>query len=822
MPQKVIKFTGINRKVDEFQNSGACEELINLRPEVNGGCRVVRQKHVLEQTSRYERVYEHKFGNVNNIIGVRFGIVESYDLESGSSSTITSTFQYNDVQITTAGSILVIYCPNKKDQRVFKYEDGYYKSFDVTSHRIHASIEYRSEKGAEATIVSESGSYNNNTAEDSMDVGYNRALESAVSNFYKKNENGLCGACVVGCTYELEDGSEVWSTGFVVADINKSHLDGYKRPEYKYNGGCVATVYGSNQVRAVLNFDERMDGIKSIKVYASKPVFQFEYLDIQSSTDNNRVVDLESLNLDGQLMYYQGKINPKGKTQGSVVLNFSKEQVGEDLMNVTSGCIDRIGPSVSYNSRFHYYHSDAYHVIQTPTISSGYNPSAEQSNWIAYAYFEEEGWKLINAYYDFSESEKQDFIYPMGGIERLAFVKGAFESGVFSTDYSEMFYVNLQDSSAYNYAFAFDVTPKIENGASFKTTVTNAGQQWGAEFTERVLLRKEGNIINVSIPLNPFAFSINASYSLGGEVLDIATAYMPISATQVGQFPLTVFTSNGIFSLEQGSGNVLYSNVVPLQPHVITGKATTTPWGTFFVSSRNLYLLSGREVANLSYVLNGERELAIRELSAYKNLCFGSGGLYSFESLVSSMDFEDYIQDVSMAYDQLNNELIVSSRDENIHYSYVLNLDTKSFYKVAKKYLDVQNGARYAVETVGSSRSIVDLHLEDKADQSILLQSKPLSLDVFYTHIHRLIMSVDTKLEGKQNLCVSVFGSDNLNDWKCIISAQKQKTVLRHIRTNRAAKSYKDYVILINGTVGTDTDLSDIIMDYTVVSRRLG
>jgi hypothetical protein len=67
-----------------------------------------------------------------------------------------------------------------------------------------------------------------------------------------------------------------------------------------------------------------------------------------------------------------------------------------------------------------------------------------------------------------------------------------------------------------------------------------------------------------------------------------------------------------------------------------------------------------------------------------------------------------------------------------------------------------------------------------------------------------------------------VFGSDNLYDWKCIISAQKHNTVLRQIRTNRAAKSYKDYVILINGLVSTDTDLSDIIADYTVVSRRLG
>ena len=97
-----------------------------------------------------------------------------------------------------------------------------------------------------------------------------------------------------------------------------------------------------------------------------------------------------------------------------------------------------------------------------------------------------------------------------------------------------------------------------------------------------------------------------------------------------------------------------------------------------------------------------------------------------------------------------------------------------------------------------------------------------MSFEVAFTHIQRLLLLADAKLEKSQNLCFSVFASDNLYDWKCIISAQKQNTILRQIRTNRAAKSYRDYVILITGTVDTDTDISDIIADYTIVNRRLG
>jgi hypothetical protein len=105
---------------------------------------------------------------------------------------------------------------------------------------------------------------------------------------------------------------------------------------------------------------------------------------------------------------------------------------------------------------------------------------------------------------------------------------------------------------------------------------------------------------------------------------------------------------------------------------------------------------------------------------------------------------------------------------------------------------------------------------------SFPIKSRPLSLEEYYTHIQRLLMHVDVHLQGEQYLCLSVFASDNLYDWKCIMSSQKKETILRQIRTNKAPKSYRDYIILITGMVDTNTDLSDLIADYTVVNRRLG
>ena len=285
---------------------------------------------------------------------------------------------------------------------------------------------------------------------------------------------------------------------------------------------------------------------------------------------------------------------------------------------------------------------------------------------------------------------------------------------------------------------------------------------------------------------------------------------------------MTVFTTSGIYALEQGSGASLYGNITPLQPLVIEGRACPTPYGTFFTSSKSLYILNGREVADVSTILKGEMETNVRTTNAYQNLvCNGDGLLYDFFRHISNTDFENYVEGAYLTYDQLNNELIISSANSAIPYSYVFNLDTKAFHKINARVFNTPAGARYALRMT-NSRDVVDLHTENKGTQPFLLQSRPFSLEALSTHIDRLMLLVDVNLEWEQALCLTVFGSDNLYDWKCIISSQKVDVALRHIRTNRAARSYKEYIVLINGIVYTSTDIAELIADYSVVQRRLG
>lgn len=813
MPQKVIKFTGINRAISEFQTSGECEELINVRIDTNGSCTIVKPKSIISDEVRYIKLHEHSFGSTQNLIAITYnGEVVLVDKEGNGHSTITDEYIGKDIDVSSAGNVLVVFCKEENSQLVFKFEDGVYSKHELVLPKIKARMYYKAD-GSGLTRYSA-------IAEDDSLNAYNEALGKAASNLYYNNPQSLCGASVIGCTYELEDGKEIWSTAFIVANYNRAL---YSRiPEIDTSTRKV-TIYGTT---TKVYFDIEPTGsnnVKSIKVYASKPILTHEI------TNNKTVAPVSLDKLSNQVMYYQGSISPN-ETSAVFDLNFGEEMVGEAIMDVTSGCVNRVGNIISYNNRFHFYDSQLMHTIQTPTASRRILDAVEAryDTWVAYVYLNGE-WKLINNLYSFGSTfsiqgneykdEKIDVIYPMAGVKKMAFVRAEKDAdGNVRIIDEDMFVVNLSDSGAYNYSYAFDVTPTIGPTGIF----LDDKQRWG-NFDTEVFWKDESNAINVSDQYNPFVFPVEYSYAFSGEVLDIATSYLPISATQVGQYPLTVFTSVGIYALEQGSGSVLYGNIVPLQPLVIKGKSISTPVGTFFVSSNNLYLLSGRDAIDVSRPLMGKPESTPKALKTYKALCCSSDNdLYDFTDALSQFNFESIISDVSLVYDQLQNELYISSNKELVKYSYVLNLATRLFHKVPFKFKGSRTSSRYALRLTNQT-DVVDLFEEhDTASHPILLQSRPMSLEVFYTHIQRIMMLIDTAVVDEQYLFLSVFGSNNLSDWECIISSQKRDVVLRQIRTNKAARSYKDYVILINGAVPTDTNISDIIADYTVVQRRLG
>ena len=817
MPQKVIRFTGINRKANEFNSIGACEEMINIRPTANG-LEVVRPKKVKFSNVQYD-VYNHAFGDRSLFVGIIAAEADDFVVyliaEDGSKTEIDSftngTEEYdiafigNQMLLTTNGIL-----------RVYAYKDGKYTKVDTgIPNDLDITCTTSTGYGASKAVTLDNSNPKDNLFKNALVENWSAAMGE------NSRKDEIFGPVMVAFNYTLKDGTEFWTNKWIyvnpfIATDNGKHKIYSESGSKSFIFKAYKVSFTIPQTQFSTAGTESM--VKSLNIYASRPIFPYNLDTMTVNTESVReiyanVMGMKESEIDKQLLYFQKSI-PVEELESAgkyITLDFGESQAGEKVLEVDAGPVKRTGKVASFNNRAHFYDSQA--TIYPQSVICDSNDALTQfATKDAFVHLECGDTTIVchttaqvpASYTDGTAAKKIYCTYPDARAKKILIACG---SGYCT--------INLEPSDRYNYAYG--------EGSYYPSYSSK-------DIVPTLNVYNEPNTINVSAQYNPFVFPVEYSYSFGGKILDLATSYLPISATQIGQYPMTVFTTSGIYALEQGSGASLYGNITPLQPLVIEGKACPTPYGTFFTSSKSLYILNGREVADVSTILKGEMETNVRTTNAYQNLvCNGDGLLYDFFRHISNTDFENYVEGAHLTYDQLNNELIISSANSAIPYSYVFNLDTKAFHKINARVFNTPAGARYAL-MMGVRRDVVDLHTEVTAksnqsqqpEQPILLQSRPFSLEALSTHIDRLMLLVDANLEGEQALCLTVFGSDNLYDWKCIISSQKVDVALRHIRTNRAARSYKEYIVLINGIVYTSTDIAELIADYSVVQRRLG
>lgn len=232
----------------------------------------------------------------------------------------------------------------------------------------------------------------------------------------------------------------------------------------------------------------------------------------------------------------------------------------------------------------------------------------------------------------------------------------------------QVFSVNLTAHSFLNLAYFLTSELKPIVASSDPREITNP-----PDITKDVVL-SESNKIKVSELSNPLNFPNVNVYQVGnGTILAMATNTMNVSDRNYGQYPLYVFTTQGIWNLNIGSGEVLYSTQsaptsteAPIKPIV-----ESTPFGVVFVSTRGLMIINGQDVTFISsqieqpyQKIEQETNVRIEEL------------LHTFEK----QTFSEYLKNLSgLVYNPYENELIVCNKESG--FNYVLNFYIKSFYQ---------------------------------------------------------------------------------------------------------------------------------------------
>jgi hypothetical protein len=221
---------------------------------------------------------------------------------------------------------------------------------------------------------------------------------------------------------------------------------------------------------------------------------------------------------------------------------------------------------------------------------------------------------------------------------------------------------------------------------------------------------------------NPYLFPVARRYTFQSEVLGVAIATTTLSQGQFGQFPLYVFTEDGIWAMETAAdGSFVTSKPLSRDVCINPDSITSIDNAVMFVTEKGVMLLQGSQVVNISPNMNG-RHYTIENTA--RTVIEGQEFFKDFiPVLTDSTHFMAYVREATIAYDYPGQRLVFIKKDEK--YQYVYKLDTQTWHKVAygidllapvNSYPECMVQGAIEKETIRTFWKVVEYQSQEEAD----------------------------------------------------------------------------------------------------------
>ena len=324
------------------------------------------------------------------------------------------------------------------------------------------------------------------------------------------------------------------------------------------------------------------------------------------------------------------------------------------------------------------------------------------------------------------------------------------------------------------------------------------------------------NLLRVSNLDNPFFFPQELSYSIsGGEILNIAAVTTELSQGRYGDFPLYIFTSDGIWALEQGNENVIYKSLLPVSRDIALSKSSivNTDNAIIFLSEKGLMLLNGSNVAQIStfglerYDIVKEREVTGRDFN-----------ITSSQNIVD--DFKSYISSADIEFNYINNELLFLREGDNYMYAFSLNggmwsrvtFTNNALHKFIKLYPQLL--------VADAKGNIYNLSKENKTKvMPFIFTTRAIKILNNYTHkqIKEIIFKGELDYINDGDFTLEVEAS-NLPDreFRTISKTSIKNSFADGVRIPIYAPSYKYFRVSGYGNTKSGMNINNILFTYTL------
>jgi hypothetical protein len=356
---------------------------------------------------------------------------------------------------------------------------------------------------------------------------------------------------------------------------------------------------------------------------------------------------------------------------------------------------------------------------------------------------------------------------------------------------------------------------------------------------------------------NPFVYPAGNSYRVGNHHNTVvATASMgeSISQGQFGQFPLYAFSTQGIWTLEVGSGEVVYGSIHPLNSDVLMVNVydpkvrmlCNIGMGIVYATSKGLFVITGNQVQEISTAIEGRNDNPVLTKNEYDGY-ISTDCFVILKDYLSNIPFIEYLDDAIIGYDRKNKEIIISSRSYNdLHtyqgagststgrnwegtgvgipmvddasragYSYVFSLVSKEWTKITQRWYTFFDAYPNTYAVVGNC--LYDLTVELTDNNQVLLQTRPITIQG-HTFKRLLGANLYGHFEPEVNTFAAFYawGSQDGEHWELIQGQQMPFIEHEFISLQRAEWGWCRYFIFMaSGQLSCDSFYEGIEIDFS-------
>lgn len=313
--------------------------------------------------------------------------------------------------------------------------------------------------------------------------------------------------------------------------------------------------------------------------------------------------------------------------------------------------------------------------------------------------------------------------------------------------------------------FAYFIFPPTEDG---KYSTTPIGKDSSLDYSPALRMSttfSEPNRIQVSAPNNPFSLPFQNSYAVGNEgsrvVAMNTVADSLVDSNFYGAYPLYIFTTDGIFALRAGSGEVLYAGTEIINHDKINNPRTIALNGSVvYACSEGLKALTGRQAVRIS---------ADIDPLTWAEAQFGINWEYG-ELLCRMANGEVFVWNIAAGAWSQRNDVVGSLR------------------------------GGYAGEVTSKGMLVVcDINKEDIEETNVMLVTRPLKFDsVGFKKLDTLIARIASSLPC--NWTIKVESSNDCREWRVIKNVVVEEN-LADVGIRRFSQSARFYRITISGAI---------------------